>query len=102
MGQTKGTIHSVSSPCERWSKTTKIAVLTWERRGFDPHISLAFIASHGRPNFKELWRNLKSRPRLRWRFDCDGCCFLIPYECRYDVPKRAAFCCGGVQAIRST
>ena len=50
-------------------------------------------------DIKELCNVLKSRPTLRWRFHCGGCCFFIALRGRCDVPKRAAFCCRGVQLI---
>ena len=50
---------SVGSPCERWPMATKIAVLTWERRGFSPHYFPGFYRYAWPTEFKELCNELE-------------------------------------------
>jgi len=45
---------------------------------------------------------LKSRPAVRWGFDCDGCCILVVVRGRCDVLNQAAILLRRGTEIRSS
>lgn len=66
------------SPRERWPMGHQINPSNLGARTFCPHfLSLAFYRYAWPNDFQRTVRHLKSGPSLRWRFDCDGCCFLV-------------------------